>query len=203
MSDELTLNESIQQELVVLNIKEIQPYDGNPRRITSEAVAAVKESIQRYGYQQPIVVDSNFVIVVGHTRFTALKELGYTEIPVYVTNLSEDQAQQYRLIDNRTGEMSGWDYTQLMIELREWEQPLLDQYFPDVDLEIVSSEDSHVTQQNIDEAIEDIARVPENKDSLQTIVVCPNCFAEFPVMTASLPGLNRLDIAELNSGGPQ
>ena len=188
-------------DLVTLSLDDIKPYWRNPRRITEEAIASVAESIKRYGYQQPIVVDKDHVIVVGHTRHQALQRLGYTEVPVYVTQMNEKQVKEYRLIDNRTGEMTSWDYGALVLELREFEVDLLGQFFPDVDLEI-GQVTGAVTQQNVDDAIANVAKVTEANPATvhTTTVVCPSCFHEFEVRTKSLPGLSSADIDELAYG---
>ena len=91
-----------------LNISEIHPYENNPRRISDEAVEKVADSIREFGFQQPIVVDSAHVIIVGHTRLKAAKKLGLETVPVVVAdNLTEEQAKAYRLADNKTGELTG------------------------------------------------------------------------------------------------
>jgi glycosyltransferase involved in cell wall biosynthesis len=97
----------------------IKPYPANPRR-NDRAVDVVVESIRQYGFQQPIVVDSNRVIIVGHTRYKAAKRLKLVKIPVIVANeLTEEQAQAYRLADNKTNEYAAWDDPLLTTELRE------------------------------------------------------------------------------------
>ena len=91
-----------------LNISEIHPHENNPRRISDEAVEKVANSIREFGFQQPIVVDSAHVIIVGHTRLKAAKKLGLETVPVVVAdNLTEEQAKAYRLADNKTGELTG------------------------------------------------------------------------------------------------
>ena len=89
-------------------IDEISPYEGNPRK-TDGAVAAVAESINRFGFKVPIVVDSNMVIIAGHTRLEAAKKIGLEKVPVIVAeDLSEDQAKAFRLADNKTAEIAVW-----------------------------------------------------------------------------------------------
>lgn len=103
-----------------LSISEIHPYDKNPRKISDEAVEKVANSIREFGFQQPIVVDSAHVIIVGHTRLKAAKKLGLKTVPVVVAdNLTEEQAKAYRLADNKTGELSEWDDDALLEELEE------------------------------------------------------------------------------------
>lgn len=98
-------------------LTEIKPYPNNPRK-NDQAVEAVSESIQQCGYVAPIIVDENNVILAGHTRYKALKRLGYTEADVVVkAGLSEEQKRKYRLLDNKTNELAEWDYDLLADEL--------------------------------------------------------------------------------------
>lgn len=100
-------------------IDEIFPYEGNPRK-TDGAVAAVAESIKRFGFKVPIVVDSNMVIIAGHTRLEAAKKIGLEKVPVIVAeDLSEDQAKAFRLADNKTAEIAVWDFEKLEEELED------------------------------------------------------------------------------------
>lgn len=184
-------------ETVTLNIDEILPYENNPRQITEEAVAAVKQSIELYGYVQPIVVDKQHVIIVGHTRHQALKELGVKKVPVYVSDLSEEKAKEYRLVDNRTGELAEWDYKALVMELREWDEALLADYFPDVDLEVGALNDVLTTDEDVERASDAVTSIKEAAVMPLTEIVCPSCFHTFKVKSASLPGLSHSDLDTL------
>lgn len=100
-------------------IKSIRPYEKNPRR-NDEAVDAVAASIREFGWQQPIVVDKDGVIIAGHTRYKAAKKLKCDTVPVVVADdLTEDQVKAYRLSDNKTGELAEWDTALLGEELAE------------------------------------------------------------------------------------
>lgn len=100
-------------------IKSIRPYEKNPRR-NDEAVDAVAASIKEFGWQQPIVVDKDGVIIAGHTRYKAAKKLKCDTVPVVVADdLTEDQVKAYRLADNKTGELAEWDTALLGEELAE------------------------------------------------------------------------------------
>jgi DNA modification methylase len=95
----------------------IKPYPGNPR-INDEAVEAVTASLKEYGFRQPIVVDAEDVIIVGHTRFKAAQKLGLAKVPVHVaTDLTAAQVKAYRIADNATNEIAEWNYELLPIEL--------------------------------------------------------------------------------------
>tara|TARA_R110002072_G_scaffold203853_1_gene361931 strand:+ start:274 stop:1611 length:1338 start_codon:yes stop_codon:yes gene_type:complete len=96
---------------------DITPFETNPR-INDQAVGAVAKSITDFGFRQPIVVDSNMVIVCGHTRWKAAQQLGLSEVPVHVaTDLTPEKARAYRLADNRTAELAHWDTGLLDSEL--------------------------------------------------------------------------------------
>lgn len=95
-----------------------KPYPGNPRIITQTAVEKVAAALRTFGWRQPIVVDRDDVIIVGHTRLRAAVHLGMTEVPVHVAHdLTEAEAQAYRLADNRVGEETRWDLDALMVDL--------------------------------------------------------------------------------------
>ena len=101
-------------------ISDIIPYANNPRKIPEDAVEKVANSIREFGFQQPIVVDQENVVIVGHTRLLAARKLGLETVPVIVAdNLTPEQAKAYRLADNKTGEISEWDDDKLMEELEE------------------------------------------------------------------------------------
>jgi DNA modification methylase len=98
-------------------IAAVQPYENNPRH-NDAAVDAVAASIREYGFRQPLVVDEDDVIIVGHTRYKAALKLGLTEVPVHVAvGLSPAQARAYRIADNQTATMSSWDDDKLPLEL--------------------------------------------------------------------------------------
>ena len=89
-------------------IDRITPYHLNPRR--RKDIEGTRRSLQEFGWRQPIVVDKQGVIVVGHGRRIAALELGWTEAPVHVAdNLTAQQIRAYRQADNRTHEDSEWD----------------------------------------------------------------------------------------------
>lgn len=102
-----------------IDVANITPYAKNPRK-NDKAVDTVVKSLEQYGFQQPIVVDKDHVIIVGHTRFRAAKKLGFKTVPVLVAdNLTERQAQAYRIMDNRSNENAQWDNDLLITELQD------------------------------------------------------------------------------------
>lgn len=106
-------------QIKMVPIADIIPYENNPRKNT-DAVQYVKNSIKEFGFRIPMVLDAENVIVCGHTRFLAAQELGMTEVPcTYADDLTEEQIKAFRLADNKTAEMSAWDFEKLELELSE------------------------------------------------------------------------------------
>lgn len=104
-------------EIIYKNIDELIPYKNNPR-LNDEAVEYVKNSIKEFGFKVPIVIDKDNVIIAGHTRIKASKELGIKDIPCIIADdLTEEQVKAFRLVDNKVSEKSMWDYTKLDEEL--------------------------------------------------------------------------------------
>lgn len=98
-------------------LDQIKPYPRNPRK-NNQAVEAVAESIRQCGYIAPIIVDEDGTILAGHTRYMALRELGWEEANVVVmSGLTDDQKRKYRLLDNKTNELADWDMPLLADEL--------------------------------------------------------------------------------------
>ena len=100
-------------------LADITPYENNPRH-NDGAVDAVALSLKEFGFRQPIVVDADGVIVVGHTRWKAAGRLGLDRVPVHVAkDLTPAQAKAYRLADNQTASIATWDMELLPVELGE------------------------------------------------------------------------------------
>jgi site-specific DNA-methyltransferase (adenine-specific) len=95
----------------------VKPYENNPR-INDDAVEKVARSLQEFGFRQPLVVDSDGVLVVGHTRLRAAESIGMSKVPVLVADdLTDDQINAYRIADNKTAEFAEWDFEALGSEL--------------------------------------------------------------------------------------
>jgi ParB-like chromosome segregation protein Spo0J len=106
-------------EVVQASTESVIPYAGNPR-INDGAVDNVASSIQEFGFRQPIVVDENYIILVGHTRLAAARRLGLESVPIHIAEgLSESQKRAYRIADNRVAQDSKWDDVLLKIELED------------------------------------------------------------------------------------
>ena len=151
-----------------IRIEDIKPYENNPR-YNDNAVDAVAKSIEEFGFQQPLVLDKDNVIIVGHTRYKASLKLGLKTVPcVIADNLSEEKVKAYRLADNKVGELAHWDYTALNIELGEIEMDMSDFGFVDV------------TDIDVDQFFEDVEpKQKEEEDEKE--IQCPHCGEYFKV----------------------
>lgn len=107
----------MKENIEYINLQEIKPYENNPRR-NDEAVEYVINSIKEFGFKNPILLDKNKVIIAGHTRYLASKELGLKEVPCIICNeLSDDKVKALRLADNKVSEFASWDFNLLDDEL--------------------------------------------------------------------------------------
>lgn len=105
-----------------VKLSEIFPYYDNPRDNTN-AVEPTKESIKRFGFVKPILVDKAGVIISGHTRYVAVYQLGMEFVPVVYSDMDDEMAKKYRILDNKLAEKSSFDEDQLFEELRNMEVP--------------------------------------------------------------------------------
>lgn len=151
--------------IITRKVEDLQPYENNPRK-NDGGVKYVAESIRDFGFKVPIVIDKNGVIVAGHTRYLASIELGLEEVPCIVADdLDDEQVKEFRLVDNRTGEMAKWDWEMLSEELAR---------IPEVDLSKYGLEES-----SFDKYFEpmegDTSSVAEEDGPSPNMVVCPYC----------------------------
>ena len=103
----------------LLSIDTLKPYPHNPRK-NEHAVSKIAASLKEFGWQQPIVVDEDHVIIVGHTRWLAAKHLQMSRVPVLIArDLTPAQVKAYRLADNRLQDEAQWDVEALRLELKE------------------------------------------------------------------------------------
>lgn len=106
-------------QIIDKKLDELREYENNPRN-NENAVAAVAASIKEFGFKVPIVIDAAGVIIAGHTRAKAAAELGLATVPCIVADdLTDEQIRAFRLADNKTGELAGWDFEKLEAELAQ------------------------------------------------------------------------------------
>lgn len=119
-------------DLLEINIKELIPYENNPRK-NDKAVEQVANSIKEFGFKVPIVIDKDNIIVAGHTRLKAAKKLGLDKVPCIVADdLTEDQINAFRLADNKVAEMAEWDFDKLEAELANISMDMFEFGFEDL-----------------------------------------------------------------------
>lgn len=111
----------MEEQIIYKSVDELVPYENNPRN-NKKAIDKVAKSIEEFGFKVPIVVDENSVIVTGHTRLLASKQLGLESVPVIVAKgLTDEQIRAFRLADNKVSEFSKWDEGKLHDELKQLE----------------------------------------------------------------------------------
>ena len=101
-----------------MNINEIIPYEKNAKKHSKKQIQQVADSIEAFGFNQPIVIDKNNVVIVGHGRLEAGKLLGLVDVPVLQVDLTEEKAKAYRLADNKLNE-SDWEMSLVIEGLKE------------------------------------------------------------------------------------
>jgi ParB family transcriptional regulator, chromosome partitioning protein len=154
-----------------VSLLKLKPYFNNPR-LNAKSVQMLEQAIARYGFLVPITVDEDYVIITGHSRFTAAKKLGLAKVPIIVLkDLSEREVKEYRIADNKVGEFSKLDVEAKYKSLAEYvkDDVLMAYAFPEVEVEAPTN---FVTPVDLNEVEEE----PES-----TECICPYCYHEFEV----------------------
>ena len=160
-------------ELKKIKLSEIKPYERNARK-NDDAVEYVIKSIKQCEYIAPIILDENNVILAGHTRYKALKKLGYKEAECVIKEgLSEEQKKKYRLLDNKTSEFAEWDFDLLEDELTDLDFGDLDIDWGIPNTEFEENNEHLHEQENID-----LNEYESNKKQVE----CPSCGFKFEVL---------------------
>ena len=133
-----------------ISVKDLIPYDRNTKKHDKTQINNVAESIKQYGFVQPIVIDKDNVVVIGHCRLLAAKQLKMKEVPcVCVEDLTEEQVKALRIVDNKSNE-SPWDFDILPDELAD-----LDLSDFDFDFGIEGKEENEVVEDEAPEVDEE------------------------------------------------
>ena len=160
-------------------VERLKPYARNARTHSAEQIDKIAASIATYGFNAPILVDSDDGIVAGHGRLEAAKSLGMTEVPVIVLDhLSEQQRQAYLLVDNRLSDLGGWDMDMLALEI----ETLQEQGLVLEDMGFTEDELSQLLDEPFDTETEEIDDTPpptEDRESEEAHCICPNCGHQF------------------------
>ena len=155
------------EQIVYKKLSELHLNDRNPR-INDNAVDVVAKSIEKYGFKNPLIVDTNGKIWCGNTRYKASKKLGLKEVPCIIADdLTEEQIREYALLDNKTNELADWDFELLGEELADLD-------LSDFDLDWGINEDDNSNKERIDKSdkLNDIYEITiscENENDLENI----------------------------------
>ena len=145
----------------MIDISELHPYENNARTHSDSQLEAICNSIKEFGFINPVIIDENNMILVGHGRIEASKILGLTKAPYRrVTNLTDDQKRAYILADNRLSDLGGWDEELLAQELENISLDMSAFGFEDFNIDIDEPEPEIVEDDfDVDGALEMKSRV--------------------------------------------
>lgn len=147
-------------QIIEKEIDSLIEYENNPR-YNDRAVDAVMASIKNFGFKNPIVIDKDGIIICGHTRKKAAEKLGYEKVPCIVADdLTDEQLKAFRIADNKTAELSEWDFVKLDEELAQIE----------IDMSQFGINVSNFDWDSIGDITSEAYETPE-KDALK----CPKC----------------------------
>lgn len=153
-----------------INVNELKPYEKNARK-NKAAVAIVKQSIQKFGFRNPILIDQNKVIIAGHTRLEAAIELGIKKVPVIeINDLTETQIKAFRIMDNKSSEFAQWDYNLLKEEFHALEDTDEFNFTGFSNAEITSIWDKPEKNESEAEGVEHLGKI---------VITCPKCDFKF------------------------
>lgn len=163
-------------QIQYINLNDVVPYANNPRNNDGEAVDKVASSINEFGFNVPLVLDKDNVIITGHTRYKAAKKLKLNEVPcIYAGHLSPAQVKAYRIADNKVSEFSSWNDSTLAIEFEQLQEL-------ELNLDLTGFDDwetEHLLNPVSDEDLQDFFVEKENKPKEPKKVQCPECGCEF------------------------
>lgn len=148
-------------EITNKKINELRPYENNPR-MNDDAVQYVRNSIEQFGFKVPIIIDKNNVVIAGHTRLKAAKEIGMKEVPCIIADdLTDEQVKAFRLADNKVSEKSMWDYSKLDEELNS---------ILDIDMTQFDFETTDIDWDSVEDLTNESYDKPEHN-----MLECPHC----------------------------
>lgn len=162
--------------VVTRKLSEIIPYKNNPREKNDSTVNLIVESIEEFGFKNPIIVDERGVIICGHARFKAAQMLGMDEVPtITASGLSKAQIKAFRLADNKTAELAAWDYNALEKEFAELKEEGFDIRLTGFDEEVYNPPHKNSKKEKfIKEASSGAAENENTITSLVMTIICNN-----------------------------
>lgn len=158
-------------KIVEIDVDKLKAYEKNPRK-NDKAVNAVAESIRQFGFKVPIVIDTDNVIVAGHTRVKAANMLKLKKVPCIVADdLTDEQIKAFRLADNKVAELAGWDFDLLIDEIEGVDG---------VDMTAFGFEAVNYDGEDYDLSL-NLDEEPSPKNKQVKTCRCPKCEFEFEV----------------------
>lgn len=117
-------------EITLKDPQKLTPYERNNKKHSPEQIQHIANSIEKYGFIQPIVTDKNGIIIIGHARREAAIKLKMKTVPVLEkTDLTEEQTKRLRLLDNRLGDLGEYDIDNVLSEIEDLQDPELKEFF--------------------------------------------------------------------------
>lgn len=163
------------RKIEYINIGEIIPYVNNPRH-NEAAIDKVASSIKEFGFNSPIILDKENVIIAGHTRYKAAQKLKLETVPcVYADDLTKAQVKAYRLADNKVSEYAEWDNELLTAELEQLKEL-------EYSLDLTGFEDwetDNLLDSITEDDLQDFFEEKEPKEKAHKKIKCPFCNGEF------------------------
>ena len=173
-------------QIELRDIDSVQPYEKNPRR-NEETVQALERSIKIYGFNQPILIDTEGVIIKGHSRWRAAKNLGMEQIPVIVSTREDSANRADRILDNKIHELSQWNEELLHQELRDTSEEI-NAVLGSMDLEYaVQNAEKSISSDAVEKAR---SRLRKPQKDLHFIWVFCECGGEILVSREELEAIN-------------
>jgi ParB family transcriptional regulator, chromosome partitioning protein len=163
------------QKIEYVQTEKLVPYARNSRTHSDEQVQQIMGSIKEFGFTNPILIDSDGVIIAGHGRTMAAQRLGMKEVPcLRLSHLTEAQKRAYVIADNKLALNSGWDTELLIVELRD-----LDADAFDLSLTGFSSDEINIYLSDVDFAPGSEADQGQLDQLDPKFVTCPHCNIKF------------------------
>lgn len=157
-------------EIIKVRIEEITPYENNAKLHPEEQIAQIIESIHEFGFNDPIAIDENNVIIEGHGRFEAVQALGYEEVEcIRLSHMTEEQKKAYILVHNKLTMNTGFDLSIVAAELESIEEINMED-FGFIELADINADDFFMD-----------AEPKESKEAEEKEVQCPHCKMWFKV----------------------
>jgi site-specific DNA-methyltransferase (adenine-specific) len=155
-----------------INVNDIKPYEKNAKKHPEEQIKRISNSIKAFGFKQPLVIDKDNVLVIGHGRLEAAKRLGFDTVPcVRADDLTEDQIKALRLADNKTNE-SDWDFDFLNIELDDITDIDMSQFGFDLDIQ---TEEAEIIEDEAPDDVETRAKLGDVWELGEHRLICGDC----------------------------